>query len=675
MRKLLSAILLVIGSLAWAQDQKPSPKLLSYEKDLRAEMIDLTTWGQHEKLYELTDSERMEPSVIIKEVVGDYIEFPKISETETQVYRYHMVYKRVHLNEDKGVESYNKIYIPIKSEIDLVDLRAHTISKTGKMSKEFNETDMKTIEEEGSRYMILALDGVEKGGEVEFYFIIRKNIPNYGDLAIQNETFKREFTYTMRIHHNIEYMFKGYNGCPPIKEEEIGDYNIYTLNVSKIPVHTKENMQNYDAELMRVEYLLAYLKNKGRVRQNTFADFTKTVYGNITAEKEKSKGEIKKLTKKLKLQDVEGTEDKIRTIENWIKTNVVYVQIGGLSSVKEIIKNHYAGELGILRLYAYMFDENNIKYELWSTCKRSEKEFDESFESFNFLNDYYFYFPSVNKFLDFKNIAWRLGIPPSEILGQKSVKIKVIDLGDDLITAKYTIGTCDIPSCDQTNEIMSTELTYDPASSKIKAKIHMEEDGYQNYIKGMYSLVTDAAKKKQIVEDHIKRFSSDAKISKMEMKNEDINDLEQINRPFILDAEYTASKIVENAGDNVIIKIGQVIGEQSELYKDKPRQSKFFNPYPHKYTRTIVLNIPEGYSLKGLEGINIDKRHKLTNGTKTDSIGFVSAYKVENGKLTITCTEYYECLEWPVDKKDDYTEVINAAADFNKISVILEPNK
>ncbi len=101
----------------------------------------------------------------------------------------------------------------------------------------------------------------------------------------------------------------------------------------------------------------------------------------------------------------------------------------------------------------------------------------------------------------------------------------------------------------------------------------------------------------------------------------------------ILDADFTTTKILENAGDNIIVKVGTLIGEQSELYNTKPRQTKIVNYYPHKYTRTISLTIPDGYTVKGLEKINIFKSIKNTNGSVTDSAGFVSKYSLQNNRF------------------------------------------
>jgi hypothetical protein len=51
---------------------------------------------------------------------------------------------------------------------------------------------------------------------------------------------------------------------------------------------------------------------------------------------------------------------------------------------------------------------------------------------------------------------------------------------------------------------------------------------------------------------------------------------------------------------------------------------------------------------------------------------FTSDYKLEGGKLIITIIESYNALELPIEKYNDFREVINAASDFNKITLVLD---
>ena len=205
MKRFLTLLLTLICVQSFSQSSKISPLLKKFEKDLRAEMLELTNWGQNEKLYSVSDSEAKEPAIVIDETRADFIELPKIENSKTLEINYRMYYKRIHINEDKSVQTFNKLYLQVRSEDDLVDLRAHTISATGKISKEFNEKDMKLTEEDGKKFLILAIDGAEKGGEVEYFYITRRGVQSTGSINVQGNTFIRNYSYTLRVPEHVEF--------------------------------------------------------------------------------------------------------------------------------------------------------------------------------------------------------------------------------------------------------------------------------------------------------------------------------------------------------------------------------------------------------------------------------------------------------------------------------------
>ncbi len=671
MKKIAFLVLFALPFFAFSQYEK-IPELIKFEKDVRSELLSLTPWPEEEALTQLSDSESREPIVIIQNTVAHYIEVPRISEKLTLAFLYKLTYKRVRLNEEKGVEKYNKIYIPVADVSNLIDLRARAYSSTGRVLKEFDEDDMKTIEEDGNMFRILALDGVEKGGEVEYFFITRNDISEYGDEYIQGEEYIRSYNFHMRVPETVEFEFKEYQGCPEMTDEKRGNYNIYALSASNVPVLQEEDYQDYGAQSMRFEYVLAYFKSKGRVRQKTFADHSKIIFTNINSQKKSSASDIAKLSKKLKIAEANGTENKIRIIENWIKSNIAYNESVPFNSMKELLKLRQASDLGMLRLYIYLFDHNQIKYEIWTTCERNDKVFDENFETFNFGDVHHLYFPEVKMFIDYKNYVWRLGLPPSSVLGQKAIQTKVVDLGDELLTSKYSIGLIQHPPSSASREYLNIELNVDETKRQVVGKMHMEEGGYQNIIKGLNFVYTDPDVKKEKLEDYLKRVSKDAELSSIIYKNDDLNDLTTANEPCMVDMNFTSKNLLETAGDHFIVKIGMVIGEQHEMYNEKPRQSPVSVEYPHSYYRKIILIIPENRVPKGLEKLNINNVYKGVGDRSNDGIGFVSSYKLEGNKLIIECLEYYDCIYWPRENYDQFTKVINSAADFNKLSIILE---
>ena len=52
---------------------------------------------------------------------------------------------------------------------------------------------------------------------------------------------------------------------------------------------------------------------------------------------------------------------------------------------------------------------------------------------------------------------------------------------------------------------------------------------------------------------------------------------------------------------------------------------------------------------------------------------FRSSYEQKDGKITVTIVEYYKVIDVPIAEYNEYKKVINAAADFNKITLVFEP--
>jgi hypothetical protein len=119
----------------------------------------------------------------------------------------------------------------------------------------------------------------------------------------------------------------------------------------------------------------------------------------------------------------------------------------------------------------------------------------------------------------------------------------------------------------------------------------------------------------------------------------------------------------------VLLKIGEIIGPQVEMYQVKPRQLPIELPYPHVLNRIITLEIPKGYRIKNLTDLNISIEHKDDNEM---TMGFVSGYQQSGDVVTINIYETYKKMSYPISQFEDFKKVINASADFNKVVLVLE---
>jgi hypothetical protein len=138
---------------------------------------------------------------------------------------------------------------------------------------------------------------------------------------------------------------------------------------------------------------------------------------------------------------------------------------------------------------------------------------------------------------------------------------------------------------------------------------------------------------------------------------------------FILD--FNSSAFVEKAGKKYLFSVGDLIGAQTELYQEKERKLPVDSEFERSYLRTISISIPEGYSVANLDDINISNAYSNDNNEKLMS--FDSSYTLDGNTLTIVADEHYRMNHVNIDIYEDYRKVINSAADFNKITLILEP--
>jgi hypothetical protein len=116
--------------------------------------------------------------------------------------------------------------------------------------------------------------------------------------------------------------------------------------------------------------------------------------------------------------------------------------------------------------------------------------------------------------------------------------------------------------------------------------------------------------------------------------------------------------------------MGRLIGRQIEMYEEKERNLPIAERHHRTYDRLIEIEIPEGYQITNLEDINIEN----TIFEDEEAImHFKSYYSLEGNTLKVIADEFYQKNYVPVEEYENYRKVINSAADFNEITLILEP--
>ena len=139
-------------------------------------------------------------------------------------------------------------------------------------------------------------------------------------------------------------------------------------------------------------------------------------------------------------------------------------------------------------------------------------------------------------------------------------------------------------------------------------------------------------------------------------------------KPAILTGKISSTNWVKFDNNQIEIKIGKLIGEQSKLEQKGERQLPVDKMEKSSYHRVITLEIPEEFQIIDAEKLNI----KIYDDNDNPQAIFTSEYKISNNKLIITCDEYYLKLHYPVSEFKNIERVNNAAADFNDITITLK---
>jgi len=314
-----------------------------------------------------------------------------------------------------------------------------------------------------------------------------------------------------------------------------------------------------------------------------------------------------------------------------------------------------------MKAYGHYLKALNVPYEIVITSNRFEFKFDPDFFIPNMLRDFIIYLPTEKKYIAPDRIENRVGEAPFNLLGNYGLFIQ------DNYDYYFKKIVEEDPQYSRINRIIDVIFLDD------FEKVSVEE--YQEYT-GHWS-ETNRAVLALSSEQGIKEFKDyltgtgieDKEIVEYTVENADMNQLEY-NKPFIVKSKMTSGSLIDDAGDIYIFEVGKLIGTQSELYQETKRINPIEMQYPNQYDYTITVEIPEGYGIEGLNTLVIDKSYKSGTGEKICK--FESNYKLDGNKLVITIQEFYKSHEYDLARYEEFRNVINAASDFNKASILLK---
>ncbi len=588
-----------------------------------------------------------------------------------KAYQYYLIHEKRYINSDDAVERNNKIYIPFSQNETVLTTKARVILKNGKVI-ELKNDDVKeeTDEERGIKFKYFAVNGLEKGAVIEKIFILAE-IPEIKGhtITMQSEYPIAKSTFQLIYPNHLVFKTKSYNGLsePVIEEGKPAEKsNTLTVTENDIPaLNDDEKYSNWNGYVKRFRYKLDENLANGSKNLNNFKEFSTNLYERFHPQyTKKDIKAIEEFAKSIiKSADV---QEQVWNIENKIKKTITYGRfIDSKETLQEIIKSKQANQTDIIRLYIAVFSAMGVENNLVFTSDRYKEPFDKDFESYENLDELLFYFPAIKKFMTPTEAEYRIPLIPSELAGTNGLFVKEKTFAG----TKMGIGEIapiEIPGIDITRDVMeiTVDFTKDLENPAVTDKLQF--GGYSALNFQPIKDFTSAEQYKTVLKNIAENYTVNTEYKTLTTENDGVDNIGK--NPFILNVSFDGKDLIRKAGDNYLFSIGQTIGRQMELYQENKRVLPVEINYPHYYTRKIKILLPEGATVKNLDKFNMNYTASVNGKTEA---AFVSKYEKKGNEIFVENTEYYNILNYPLENFEAYRAVINAAADFNKIVIIL----
>lgn len=608
-----------------------------------------------------------------KEAAAVYVLDKKASEYVIEkdgFFVYRTVHRIVHINNDKGIENFNKVYLPFGEGVELLDVKARTILPGGKVM-ELNNANIKDIkDDEGNDYKIFAIDGLTKNCEVEYFFTVKK-VPSYfGSDFISSKIPSMQSRWELITPATLVFETKTFNNLPQVKDSSNSTKRFLWMDAENVDEAADEKYAMYDADLKRIEYKLAYNKSKNeKERLFTWNELAKKAYSIYSDVSEKEVKKLKDVADDMGILKSSSNVEKITAIENYIKKNFIVrkdISSDDADDLTKILKTKVISERANLKLFLSLLNIAAVPNQLVFCGDRSDYTIDRSFENWNNAANNLIYFPEQKKFIAPSQIEYRYPWIPPTWAGSLGLFCVPTTIGN------YTTALSELKMIPlESYEHNFSNLTVKASFDKDDALLLQVQQSYGGYSAVNYRAAfafAPAEEQDKFLKELIKFGTNSENMLTHSFENKDLEQKDAY-LPFIINAKVRSTQLFDMAGSKYLIKVGELIGQQAEMYETKKRENKIVLYYPHSLVRDIELTIPEGYKINNLQDLNINQVYKEGDVV---TIGFVSNYELSGNILKIKIREDYRNVTYPIEQYEVFKKIINASADFNKVVLVID---
>ena len=591
-----------------------------------------------------------------------YVEYFKSKFTE-EVYVYETRHTKTKINRINNPLD-NEIIISKINVSEIVDVRAKIINQDTIISYGFDEMKkMINSDDSDENYNNYKLPNLDEGDIVEIMYTVKKDF-NFNGNKIIEESYPILLSKFILIENNFKSNIKIYNSNNSFVSDIIFDgkkskqiifnnlnataneqYSTPIANKIKISYQCYENRD----DVSQIEYWGNLVQNVSELF------FPKTV--NEKAEeilREIKNGYVKIPWNELKIANA---------IDEYIKNNFVISDEDDpkLNDIEYILNNKISNDFSIIQVYSSLFKEADIEYEVAISCNRYFLKFDPELFDPNQLREFLIFLPNQEKYISPNRVEYRVSEAPEDLLGNYGI---FIDKDLDYYFSEITLFDQDFSQIKKNIEVnISRNLN--------KTKINESRlfSGYWAITNRNYIYLSENEKTDFLVDFFTINGLDNKKVSKYNIKNFDISH-NTFNTPLEITSTISTSDLIEKKDGLTYLKIGKVIGLQSNLFEEMERINPIEINFPNSYDYNIKVNIPRGYKIVDYSELNRSKEYISVDGNSTAK--FLSNATINGNTLNINIKENYKELRYNKKRYQEFREVINAAAKFYESYLLIE---
>jgi len=591
-----------------------------------------------------------------------YVEYfkSKFSE-EVSIYETHHMKTKINKITD---DSNNDIFISKINVSEIVDVKSKIINDDTTATYGFEEMKKMINKSTSSEnYNYYKIPGIKEQDIVEVIYTVKKDFDFNGNKIIE-ESYPILSAKFVLIENEFKSNIKIYNSSKSSVTDTLFDgKKSKMVNFQNLKATVNEQYSAPIANKIKISYQC--YENRDDVSQdeywtNLVQNVRELFFPSLINKK------AKELLKEIKYGHVTIPWNEIKlanAIDDYIKNNFTISDEDDpkLNDIEYILNNKISNDFSIIQVYTNLLKEANIEYEVAITCNRYFLKFDPELFDPNQLREFIIYLPNQEKYISPNRIEYRVSEAPEDLLGNYGI---FIDKDFDYYFSEVTQFDKDFSQIKKNIKVnISKNL------KKIKINESRSFSGYWAITNRNYIYLSENEKTDFLVDFFTVNGLDNKKVSNYNIKNFDISH-NTYNTPLEITSTISTSDLIEEKEGLTYLKIGKVIGLQSNLFDEKERINPIEINFPNSYDYNIKVNIPRGYKIVDFSELNKSKEYISVDGNSTAK--FLSKATVNGNVLNINIKEYYKELRYSKKRYQEFREVINAAAKFYESSVRIE---